>query len=767
MLVAGAVVALSLAESRAQLPPSISAPRIIIERVDSGLNRAQADSIYTRLVKPELTVTRTKGALAGIVYSRRENTLVQQFSDGKALLWHLGDGTQCREFHVPPDSTVIAYDRAQAAAWLLNAQRLTIERARPDGTVAEEVLASGVRAVALGPAGDWLVAATAGGKVIGFALAAGTQQWSVDQPVGQVAQIAASQDGQVVSVLGRNGEIASIASDGRTLFKQSGVRRIAGFDRQGRLRFVRDRTLVTVSRAGQVADEKSLSTPTAVAIASPSGGTVLELDAAAKGTLRAAGARAPIDDDVAAVQFIDDTLYVYAKHNGVAYLRSVDKDFYLLSLIPSAEGWIVVDHEGRYDGTVEGSKDVVWKAGNDTLTLDQFFEEFFRPGLIADYVNGRQDDLGMIPVSVDKGIFLGPKIEIETPDPKMVAGKEFRIVTVGTSRGGDLAPHITVYHNGKRLPEKARLGSRVVKDDKQYLLVEVFAFTPTGGINEVWAEAKNVHGIASRSEVKKTIAEGGSTKGAIRIVGVGIDQYKDMNLRLDNAVGDAQSILRQLTTASAAQFSETKPLLVTNALATRRGIQDALSLLETASPEDSIVLALVGHGVVRGDEWYFLPQDVEVARLKESSISARALQDALVASPAKRILVVLDACNSGGSIDDFNRYRNFQRRFAQSMSRAAGVTVLAATRRDQLALEFRDLGHGIFTYMLLEGLRGAADTTPKDNLISAHEVVRYVGENLQRKARELLKAAGATVASIQEPVWFSIGSDFLLGRATQ
>jgi uncharacterized caspase-like protein len=171
-------------------------------------------------------------------------------------------------------------------------------------------------------------------------------------------------------------------------------------------------------------------------------------------------------------------------------------------------------------------------------------------------------------------------------------------------------------------------------------------------------------------------------------------------------------------------------------------------------------------------------------KLSETAISARELQDALVNSPAKKIMLMVDACHSGAGIDSFNRYREFLRRFVQQVGRSAGITVLTAARRDQLAAEAPHLGHGLFTYIVLEGLGGLADTNPRDGQITAHELAGYVGDNLEKRGAILLEppptreadgprniaAASATKpaasaepqasAHEQSPAYFVIGSDF-------
>ncbi len=45
-----------------------------------------------------------------------------------------------------------------------------------------------------------------------------------------------------------------------------------------------------------------------------------------------------------------------------------------------------------------------------------------------------------------------------------------------------------------------------------------------------------------------------------------------------------------------------------------------------------------------------------------------------------------------------------------------------------------ELGHGIFTYFLTEGLRGAADLN-RDGIVSLDELYAYVEQQVSRKSR--------------------------------
>jgi uncharacterized caspase-like protein len=74
------------------------------------------------------------------------------------------------------------------------------------------------------------------------------------------------------------------------------------------------------------------------------------------------------------------------------------------------------------------------------------------------------------------------------------------------------------------------------------------------------------------------------------------------------------------------------------------------------------------------------------------------------------------------------------------------VVVIAATDAETLALERPELGHGVFTHALLEGLRGKADAN-KDRKIDAGELISYA----TKRVSELTAGAQLPTAHAAEP----------------
>jgi len=127
----------------------------------------------------------------------------------------------------------------------------------------------------------------------------------------------------------------------------------------------------------------------------------------------------------------------------------------------------------------------------------------------------------------------------------------------------------------------------------------------------------------------------------------------------------------------------------------------------------------------------------------------------LMRIPARHIAVVVDACKSGDLNHAFAAATDD--RYLEWMSRTAGVHLLAATDQNQLATELPQIGHGSLTFTLLQGLDGAADTSPADRAAMAQELFRYSSTELPRLTRRLLGQA-------RFPALFDYGADFSLER---
>jgi uncharacterized caspase-like protein len=170
------------------------------------------------------------------------------------------------------------------------------------------------------------------------------------------------------------------------------------------------------------------------------------------------------------------------------------------------------------------------------------------------------------------------------------------------------------------------------------------------------------------------------------------------------------------------------------------------------------VFFYAGHGVAeqRGDStrFYLVPSDVVQMSDAEqlAQRGASNLQQLFDAVPARKKVMLIDACQSGQVMAAFAQRGAPEEQAIARLARASGVFVMSATGSDQQASEVATLGHGIFTYAWLHAL-SRDPAGPRERLVGAlaSEVEREIPD-LSRRFR----------AQAQYPIVFRNGQDFPL-----
>ena len=99
-------------------------------------------------------------------------------------------------------------------------------------------------------------------------------------------------------------------------------------------------------------------------------------------------------------------------------------------------------------------------------------------------------------------------------------------------------------------------------------------------------------------------------------------------------------------------------------------------------------------------------------------------------------IFILDSCFSGaargGTILTARSTRApLSEQFMERLSRGKGRVILSASRANEVSEEDSKYGggHGVFTYYLLEGLKGGADYS-KDGVVDVDELYRYLADTV-------------------------------------
>jgi uncharacterized caspase-like protein len=165
-------------------------------------------------------------------------------------------------------------------------------------------------------------------------------------------------------------------------------------------------------------------------------------------------------------------------------------------------------------------------------------------------------------------------------------------------------------------------------------------------------------------------------------------------------------------------------------------------LKRKASEKDTVIVYYAGHGAPEADasasdddglEKYIVPYDADPRDLYTTGLPMREIETIFQRLSPERIIFISDSCYSGATAGrtfaTASRRAVVSENFLARLSKGKGRVVLTASKASEVSEEREDLGHGVFTYYLLEGLRGKADAD-KDGIVTVDEVYGYVSKKV-------------------------------------
>ena len=251
----------------------------------------------------------------------------------------------------------------------------------------------------------------------------------------------------------------------------------------------------------------------------------------------------------------------------------------------------------------------------------------------------------------------------------------------------------------------------------------------------VWIKSKIFDlqdSLATQAAAAASAGLGGKTYALL----VGISKYKKPDLSLQFAHEDAHLFDQLLESPLGGSLPSDQVMLLMNDQATtaavRNGFQDFLK--RRAGKNDTVIIAIAGHGTVEvpgNKNAYILTYDSDPEDLNSTALAMSELHSLFDEQLAKvgRVVLFVDVCKAGtiGTIQNTSVSSDVQR-----LGEAQGdLFGLLASRPKEVSVEGPQFGggHGVFSYYVVKGLLGAADSN-KDGNVDADELIRYVSEKV-------------------------------------
>ena len=385
------------------------------------------------------------------------------------------------------------------------------------------------------------------------------------------------------------------------------------------------------------------------------------------------------------------------------------------------------------------------------------------PGTLPINFTVRQDDFS------DKQLALALNITEEEAETITVAGqkKPEHMKPVTTSVSSNIPPmvFIAMPQNQKRVASPFETVAGVVGDDKGIANIEVrlngrrinstrgIGIVATGtnqrkrnfnlripleiGKNVIEVTAFDIDNL-SASETLTVYRE--AEKGEIYAAVIGINNYRHVP-QLSYASKDARAFARYMRDNMGLDSDHLFELY--DEQATMRNMKSLLGTelrKKAHKPEDTVFIFFAGHGAPEKDpsspdgdsiSKYILAHDSDMNDLYTSAIPMDEIARIFSRIRAERIVFISDSCYSGGSggrtvLASGWRAANISDKFLDRIAKAGkGRIILTSSSAQEVSQESNKLGHGYFTYYLLEGLRGAADIS-NDGEIDVDEIYQYL-----------------------------------------
>ena len=228
---------------------------------------------------------------------------------------------------------------------------------------------------------------------------------------------------------------------------------------------------------------------------------------------------------------------------------------------------------------------------------------------------------------------------------------------------------------------------------------------------------------------------------------IGISEYLNPLIKnLSYADRDARDFAEFLKSPAGGGFEPDRMKILLNKDATLQNVKQALyNFLRQTIDKDLVIIYFAGHGApepANPSNNYLLTYDSDPNSLETSAFPMWDVNTALTRYiPSKHVIVFSDACHSGGISSDLATRgvslteTNLINQYLADLSKSKeGIIVFTASQAGEVSQELDKFGHGVFTYYLLQGMKGEADIN-NDYTVTIGELMDYVEENVKRQTK--------------------------------
>lgn len=245
---------------------------------------------------------------------------------------------------------------------------------------------------------------------------------------------------------------------------------------------------------------------------------------------------------------------------------------------------------------------------------------------------------------------------------------------------------------------------------------------------------------------------------------IGVANYPHVRPLPESVLNDARAISAILQDPTRAGYPRDHVRLLLDKEATRQGILNGLAwLANNAGKDATAVVYFSGHGgrITSGEHAgnYLIPYDTRLNAIETTAISSTEFTAALNKIQTQKLVVLLDACHSGGTgdpkdaglagealdpnagllinmdakaVDEPAVKRGLDDAAYDQLKQGSGRVIFASSKSEEVSYVLPNAQNSLFTQCLLEALNGKAKHEG-DGLLRIFDVVSYVFQEVPRR----------------------------------
>jgi len=330
------------------------------------------------------------------------------------------------------------------------------------------------------------------------------------------------------------------------------------------------------------------------------------------------------------------------------------------------------------------------------------------------------------------GGIIPPMIAIASPKDGMTVDSEY-IIFSGVAESGKGINKLEILLNQQIAKRKDQRALQLDGSDLRRIYFSE-RIRLQQGKNEISVVVQDDEGLATKRSIFIQFAK---KKEEIWAVVIGINRYKRFP-PLKYSVNDAQEFYRYLVDVN--QVPQDHVWLLLDEDATLEKLRSTLGtqLRRYAGRDDMVIIYLAGHGTTERDasspdgdglEKYILPHNADPRDLYASAMPMSEVARIFNRISSERLVFISDTCYSGASggrtVPVMGARGSVSGAFLDRLSQGRGRVILTASDANEVSVERDELQHGVFTFYLLEALKGKGDLDG-NGIITFDEVYRYV-----------------------------------------